>query len=67
MIRCNNCMTEFKGQHELKLFVEAEKAADDVYTVPYNPDEDYGENYIVFGACPKCETDAYLIDLEEEK
>lgn len=45
MIRCNNCMTVFESDEDLKLM------------------DDDGE-YI--NACPHCETDSYLMDLESE-
>lgn len=64
LVRCNKCMRVFAGAAELELFVDIQTAADDVRTLRYQPEEDYGFNYVVYGACPDCETDAYLTDVE---
>ena len=44
MIRCNNCMQEFKCDDDLER-IEL-------------PDKEIGNG------CPKCRTDAYLMDME---
>ena len=64
---CNKCGRRFTDESELKLLIEVQKQADDIYTVDYDEELSGEPGTEIIKACPNCRTDAYLMDLEVDE
>lgn len=63
-IECRRCGRRFADKSELKRFMEAQIAADDISVIGYDKSLLDEPGVAVFKGCPNCRTDRFLIDLE---
>ena len=72
MIRCNNCMSEYKSKEDLSRIVEQREFYDGawhitgrfIYELTMDLEETEDKQYEIFRGCPYCLGDENLMDLE---